>query len=119
MSDEQFRFERLIVYQRSLEFTNKIFTTTKLWPKEYLFDLTSQIRRAALSISLNIAEGSARGKKEFQHFLIIARSSCFEIVPIVEIAFKQNLISAETKTELKGEVLQIAKMISKLKTSLK
>lgn len=119
MSDEKFRFEKLTVYQRSLELTNKIYTLTKNWPREYLFDLTSQIRRAALSITLNIAEGSGRSKKEFGHFLEIARSSCFEIVPLAEIAFKQNLLNKQLKNEIIEEVYQLSKMISSLKSSLK
>ena len=119
MSDEKFRFKGLIVYQRSLDFSNKIYEITKSWRKEYLYDLTSQIRRASLSVPLNIAEGSGRTKKEFKHFLTIARSSCFEIVPLSEIAFKQSLISQKIKDELLDEVYQLSKMISKLKSSLK
>lgn len=119
MSDEQFRFERLSVYQRSLELTDKIYNLTKSWPKEYLYDLTSQVRRASLSIPLNIAEGSGRSKKEFQHFLTIARSSCFEIVPLMEIAHKQTLVTTEGKAEIIDEISQLSKMISKLKSSFK
>ena len=119
MSDEKFRFKGLIVYQRSLDFSNKIYEITKSWRKEYLYDLTSQIRRASLSVPLNIAEGSGRSKKEFKHFLTIARSSCFEIVPLAEIASKQNLINQNLKEELLDEVYQLSKMMSKLKSALK
>ncbi|OGD84149.1 hypothetical protein A2165_02870 [Candidatus Curtissbacteria bacterium RBG_13_40_7] len=119
MSDERFRFEKLTVYQRSLELTNNIYKLTKEWPREYLFDLTSQIRRATLSIPLNIAEGSGRGKNEFKRFLEISRSSCFEIIPLVEIAVKQNLVTVNVKDEIIDEVYQISKMISKLKSSMK
>lgn len=119
MSDEKFRFEKLTVYQRSLELSNKIYNLTKNWPKEYLYDLTSQIRRASLSIPLNIAEGSGRGKTEFRRFLEIARSSCFEVVPLVGIACKQNLLVEKAKDEIIDEIFQLAKMTSKLKSSLK
>lgn len=119
MSDEKFRFENLTVYKRSLELTNKIYSITRGWPKEYLHDLTSQIRRASLSICLNIAEGSGRGKKEFQHFLTISRSSCFEVIPLVEIAFKQKIISDKIKDAIIDEVYQLSKMLSSLKSSFK
>lgn len=119
MSDKNFRFEGLAVYERSLDLTNRIYTVTKSWPKEFLFDLTNQIRRASLSIPLNIAEGSGRGTKEFKHFLTIARSSCFEIIPLMEIVLRQKLLTEKIGNEIKEEVFQISKMISGLKSSLK
>ena len=119
MSDEKFRFEQLTVYKRSLELTNEIYNLTRSWPKEYLYDLTSQIRRASLSIPLNVAEGSGQSKKEFQHFLQIARSSCFEIVPLIEIAYKQMLIDKSLVDQIIDEVYQLSKMISSLKSSMK
>jgi four helix bundle protein len=76
------------------------------------------LRRAALSISLNIAEGYSRSKAEFKRFLDIARGSAFECVPIIEIAFKRNFITIEKKEELYSEVSVIAKMISSLKNSV-
>ena len=119
MSDVVFRFEKLNVYQRSLQLTNKIYNFTKSWPKEYLYDLTSQIRRASLSITLNIAEGSGRTKNEFKHFLQIARSSCFEIIPLIEIACKQTLVTVEEKAEIIDEIKELSNMLSSLKSSLK
>lgn len=81
-----FQFEKLILYDQAIEFTKYIYSFTKKWPKDEVFGLTNQIRRAAVSISLNIAEGSSRSKKDFSHFLDLSRGSCFECVAALKIA---------------------------------
>ena len=113
-----FNFEKLEVYRKALGFADTIFQKTLLWPTKYQFNLTDQLRRAALSISLNIAEGSSRTKKEFKRFLCIARGSCFECVPLIEIAYKQKLLSTKERFEWYNHSVTLAKMISKLKSSL-
>lgn len=114
----RFNFQYLEVYNMSLELTKKVFKITKNWPREFLFDLTSQFRRAILSIPLNIAEGSSRSKKDFQRFIDISRGSCFECIALIEIAFSQNLLTLQVKLELEEKITIISKMLSKLKTSL-
>lgn len=114
-----FALEKLQVYIRSLSFANEIYNISKKWPKEYLFDLTSQLRRASLSIPLNVAEGSSRGKKEFARFLDIARGSCYECIPLIEICLKQGLITTKTKDTLYQELSEISRMLSGLKSTLK
>lgn len=68
-----FRFEELRVYQEAVSFSNSMYQITNRWPSLCRFNLTDQLIRAALSIPLNIAEGSSRTNKDFQHFLSVAR----------------------------------------------
>lgn len=88
---KRFKFEELRVYQNALEFITYVFTVTKTWPALYRYSLVDQIHRAALSISLNIAEGSSRTMKDFQHFLSVARGSCYECVAILTVAKREKL----------------------------
>lgn len=115
---EEFNFEKLDVFQKASNLAFELFILTKVWPKEYLFDLTSQLRRASLSISLNIAEGSGRSKKEFRRFLDIARSSCLESVAVLKIAQKLDLLDNTEHERLYRGFVELGKMISGLKKSL-
>jgi len=73
-------FRELKVWQRGIELTAAVYALTKCMRKEEMFGLTSQIRRAAVSIPSNIAEGQSRGtKSEFRHFLTVARGSNAEV----------------------------------------
>jgi len=114
----KFNFESLTVYQRAFTLSKNIYLLTQTWPREHLFGLTDQIRRASLSIVLNIAEGSSRTRKDYQHFLIIARGSCFECISLINLAFEIKLISLKQKEEMYNEIYQISKMLSGLRASL-
>lgn len=118
MNSNQFNFEKLLVYQKALELANEIYENTKKWPREFNFSLIDQIRRASLSISLNIAEGASRTKLDFKRFITISRGSCHECVPIIELAYKQKLIDFQRKEDWLKELTVISKMLSKLKNSL-
>jgi four helix bundle protein len=113
-----FNFEKLIVYQKSLNFVNEIYTDTKSWPKDLAYSITDQLRRASLSIALNIAEGASRTKIEFKRFITISRSSCHECIPILEIAHKQGIINLNRKEEWRTEIISLSKMLSKLRSSI-
>jgi len=85
-------FEKLKVYQDAIILAIDIYKLTSKFPKEEVFGIVSQLRRAAVSISLNIAEGSGRGPKEFSHFLIMARGSCHELIPLLKISLELNYL---------------------------
>ena len=113
-----FNFEKLDVYEKSIDFVNQVYLATKNYPKEEMFGLTSQFRRAAVSISLNIAEGSARTKKDFNRFVDMARGSVFECVTILQISEKQDYVGRAEISELRDRLVEISKMLSGLKRSL-
>lgn len=102
----------------SIEFVDFVYKITKKFPKDEIFGLTNQLRRASVSIPLNIAEGSSRTNKDFKHFLSLSRGSCFECVAITTIAKKQNLITEAEFNNIYQTCLVLSKMISKLKSSI-
>ena len=86
--------------------------------KSETFGLVSQIRRAATSTVLNIAEGSSRTNKDFSHFLSLARGSCFECVAILTISKNQKLISEKEFSQMYEQCLELARMLSSLRTKV-
>lgn len=86
-------FEKLDVCSKANEFVNDIYLLTKTFLKDEMFGLTSQLRRAAVSIPLNIAEGSARTKKDFNRFIGMARGSIFKRVTMLRISLKQEYLN--------------------------
>lgn len=113
-----FKFEELRVYQEALSFSNNIYILTKQFPRDEMFGLTNQLRRACSSVALNIAEGSSRTKKDFRHFLDLSRGSCYECIAILSIAKKQKYITDIQYAENYSQCTVIAKMINALKKSL-
>ncbi|RXK58796.1 four helix bundle protein [Lacibacter luteus] len=114
-----FRFEELKVWQMALDLSNEIDLLSKKLPVEERFSLASQIKRAADSVVLNIAEGSTgQTKPEFKRFLDIALRSAVEVVACLFIAIKRNYITKEEfdKNYIAYEV--ICKMITKLRDSM-
>lgn len=115
---EKFKFENLNVYQETLVVIDLIYTITKKWPREELFGLTNQLRRAVVSVLLNIAEGTSRTKKDFRRFLDLSRGSCYESVACLQIALAQGYLEKNEFDKLYLELQIISKMISALKKSL-
>ncbi len=90
----------LVVWQSSIALVKTIYDLTSKFPREETFGLTAQMRRAAVSVPSNIAEGAARSsKKEFGHFLAIARGSLSELETQLEIAKQLGYLVDEQTTE--------------------
>ena len=113
-------FEDLPVWQDARKFTNKIYNITNKFPKEELYGLTSQIRRAAVSIMSNIAEGfDRRSDKELTNFLSMSRASSSEVQNDLYIALDLEYISQAEFNQLYQEAKKIAKQINGLMTYLR
>lgn len=113
------KFKTLQVYQKALEFTKAVRKTTKSFPKDELFGLVSQFRRASDSIVLNIAEGAGNSsKKEFARFLDFSIRSGFECIGCLDIAIVNNYIGKESYDPLLSFVNEIIAMLYGLKKSL-
>jgi len=100
-----YNFEKLTVWQKTLDFCELIYKHTKGFPKEEAFGLTAQLRRASTSILLNISEGCAcSSKREFRHFLNIALCSQYEVATIIRLCQRLNLLVEEDYTKI-GKLL--------------
>jgi four helix bundle protein len=114
-----YRFEKLRVWQKAMEFCELVYEKSKTFPKEEIYGLTSQFRRAATSIPLNIAEGSAcRTKKEFVQFLTIALRSQYEIVTIIELAKRLRFLDGTDHQLLVERAAEVGKLLQALINSL-
>jgi four helix bundle protein len=113
-----FNFENLNVYKKAIEFVKQIYLVTKEFPREEIFGLTNQLRRAAVSIPLNIAEGSAQTKKGIRKYLDTARGSVYECIAVLQISNDIGYIDARKLEQLRTDLVTISKMLSGLKRSL-
>jgi len=110
-----YKFEKLRVWKKAMDFCENIYRSSSSFPKEEMFGLTSQIRRSAASIPINIAEGSASDTdKEFRRFLRIALKSQFEVVTILELSHRLGYIENDTYKELREECDNIGKSLHSL-----
>jgi four helix bundle protein len=113
-------FEELTIWQETRELTNRIYILSKRFPKEELYGLTSQIRRASVSIMSNIAEGfNRRSTKEFINFLIISRASISEVQNDLYISLDLNYINKEDFETIYNHAQKISMSINKLITYLR
>jgi four helix bundle protein len=109
-----FAFEKLLVYQKSVDFADRITALTEEFPRGYGF-LADQLNRAALSIATNIAEGNGRfTKADRRNFFGIARGSVQECVPLLELARRRGLLEDARHSKLKDDLEEIARMVSGL-----
>lgn len=113
-------FKELIVWQKSIDLVTKIYKVTEKFPSSEIYGLTSQLRRASVSIPSNIAEGNTRrSKADYVQFLRIARGSCSEIETQIIISKNLGFIDEINFNELSSNIIEISKMLNGLINSLK
>ena len=112
-------YRQLIVWQKAMELAEQCYKATRSFPKEELFGLTSQIRRAATSVAANIAEGQGRHHtKEFLNHLSMARGSLLELETLLLLSQRIGLLNETTVSSLLSISDEIGRMLSGLRHSL-
>jgi len=115
-----FKFEKLIVWQKAVDLSDVVHQLAKKFPKDEIYILASQIKRAADSVSLNIAEGSTgQSNAEFARFLGIALRSDIEVVGCIFLARRRGYIDEKDFAKIYAMCQEILVMINALKKSLK
>lgn len=113
-------YKDLLIWKKAMELVTEIYEISRTFPKEEVYGLTSQIRRSAVSIPSNIAEGKGRRSgAEFQQFLVQARGSLYELETQVQIAGNLGYIHVEKVEKLKLKSIEIAKMLNALLETIK
>lgn len=108
-------YKDLIVWQRAMDLVEEIYRISKEFPKEEIYGLTNQMRRAAVSIPSNIAEGQARrSTAEFKRFLSISMGSLAELETQILIAQRLNYLPVESMTKIMATHQEVSKMLSAL-----
>ncbi len=120
MSEKKKGYKNLLVWQKAKDLALQIYSVSKDFPNSENFGLTSQLRRAAVSIPANIAEGCERQHdKEFIQFLYISRGSVAEVEVFIDIAFDLGYLSKESFQTLEAQACEVGKLINGLIKSLK
>ncbi len=114
-----FNFEKLEVWQKAIDFADLVYLQTRQFPADERFGLTNQMRRAAVSISSNIAEGCSRvSKADFARFLEIATGSVFEVTSQAFVARRQEFCDDDTFQTIYQAAEEQSRMLSGLRKSL-
>jgi four helix bundle protein len=112
-------FRELRVWQKSMELVEKVYLLTQDFPKQETYGLTSQVRRAVISIPSNIAEGHTREHiKEYLHHLSMAQASLAEVETQLEIAARLKYLRSNQLSELLPEIGSLGKQLYALRNAL-
>jgi len=115
-----FGFEKLDVWQKSVEMADAVYRLTQEFPDSERFGLANQMRRTAVSVCANIAEGSGRGSnRDFSRFIEVAYGSLMELVSHLHIVRRQEFVAAEVAGSLYRRADQVARMLSGLRSHLR
>lgn len=112
-------YRDLIVWQKSMDFVEAIYGVTRTFPRDELYGIVSQMRRAAVSLPSNIAEGQGRrGPKEFDRYLIVAYGSLRELETQLLLSVRLGYLSESTADELLAQAAEIGRLLNGLRRSL-
>ncbi len=112
-------FRDLMVWQRAIDMTTEVYRLTEAFPKAEMYGLISQLRRAAVSVASNIAEGSGRGtRKEFRQFLKMARGSVCEVQTQLVIAGNLGFAAQDRLLHTESAANEVGRMLNGLLQSL-
>ena len=112
-------YRSLIVWQKSMDLVDEIYRIVKLLPKEELYSLSNQMRRCAVSVPSNIAEGYERGsKKEYAKFLLIARASRAELETQLMVCVRQGFVDEKEVEKAFSLCVEIRKMLTSILSKL-
>lgn len=114
-----FNFEKLDVWREAIQFANLIYQLTSKFPEQERFGLTNQMRRAAVSVSSNLAEGSSRvSRTDFARFVEIATGSLFEVVSQANVSLNQRFLTQPDYERVVRAAEKQCRMLSGLRRSL-
>jgi four helix bundle protein len=121
IDDILFGYEKLLVWQRAIEWAERVLSIAEnIETERKHYRLIEQVESSCTSVPMNIAEGKGRfSKKEFVHFLYIARGSLYETMTLLEIFLKRQWIPQEEFIAVKNETREIAKMLNGFINSIK
>ena len=116
---EEKGYRKLIVWQKADELAYQVYANTKDFPKEEIYGITSQLRRAALSIPTNIVEGYGRqGKKELKHFVNIALGSLSETEYLLGFSLRLNYLKKDNYDKIENLRQEVGKLVWKFYVAL-
>ncbi len=114
-----FNFEKLETWQKAIEFADLVYVSTRSFPADERFGLTTQMRRAAVSVSSNLAEGSSRSSRtDFARYVEISTGSLFEVVSQAHLSRRQGFMSEDQFQQLYNFSEILGKMLSRLRSSI-
>jgi len=111
-------YKDLVAYQKAYELALGTYQITRNYPKEEIYGLVSQMRRSAVSVPCNIAEGYRRSRKEYVHFLRIAQGSCSELETLLSLSRDLNFIEESRIRRLYELQEEVSRLLSGLVASL-
>ena len=114
----KFAFEKLTVWQKSVEMVKEVYMVTKSFPKEETYGIISQIRRSALSVTCNLAEGSGKiSNKDKANYTTIAFGSLMETMNLLIVSVEVEMLSSDKLEAFRIQISEISRMLTALRSA--